>query len=162
MKYVITLITSIVFTSCTFFSPIKNKVISSNYKNHKFKNVRTTAYTHNEKDHIKYGRTTALGTRLRCGKTCSVATDWSVFPVGTVFKIKGDDTQYIVEDYGAALVGTTTIDIYKPSFYAMNKWGTRHVDIEIIKVGSYKKSLKILKDRMKYRHVRKMVNSLQA
>jgi len=161
MKYILFILLA-TSTACTFSLPNKDTVPLTSHKNHKFKNVRTTAYTHNEKDHIKYGRATALGTKLKCGKTCSVATDWSVFPVGTIFKIKGDDTQYIVEDYGAALVGTTTIDIYKPSFYAMNKWGTRHVDIEIIKVGCYKKSLKILRERTRYRHVRKMVSSLQA
>ena len=161
MKYILFVL---LFTSaaCTVYLPNKDKVLLASYKNHKFKTVRTTAYTHNEKDHMKYGRTTAIGTRLKCGKICSAASDWSVFPVGTVFKIKGDDTEYIVEDYGSALVGTTTIDIYKPSLYAMNKWGTRHVDIKIIKIGSYKKSLKILKGRTKYWHVRKMVKSLQA
>ena len=35
--------------------------------------VRTTAYTHNESDHLKYGRKTALGTRLRFGKVRSAA-----------------------------------------------------------------------------------------
>ena len=92
--------------------------------------VRTTAYTHSEAGHLVYGRQTASGTTLQSGKVNSAAADWSVFPVGTKFKIVGEDTVYEVEDYGSALVGTETIDIYRPSRSSMNQWGVRHVDIE--------------------------------
>lgn len=124
-------------------------------------NVRTTAYTHNESDHIAYGARTAVGTLLKHGQLRSAAADWSIYPVGTVFQIKGDPALYIVDDYGSALVGTRTIDLYKPSFSAMNRWGTRHVTINIIKWGSFEKSLAILKPRAaKASHVRKMVASI--
>ena len=40
--------------------------------------VRTTAYTHSEADHLKYGNKTALGTVLRnTPEYHSVAADWS-------------------------------------------------------------------------------------
>jgi len=123
--------------------------------------VRTTAYTHTESDHIQYGARTAVGTGLRHGTVRSAAADWSVFPVGTVFRINGDSTVYVVDDYGSALVGTRTIDLYKPTRDAMNRWGRRTVSIEILKWGSWSKSLAVLKPRAtKARHVREMVTRL--
>ena len=76
--------------------------------------VRTTAYTHSESDHIIYGARTAVGTNLKYGNVRSAAADWSVFPVGTIFQIEGLPYVYQVDDYGSALVGTNTIDLYKP------------------------------------------------
>ena len=120
--------------------------------------VRTTAYTHSESDHIKYGRKTAAGGTLKYGKKySSAAADWSKFPLGTKFKIDGMDTTFVVDDYGRALVGTETIDIYKPSRSAMNQWGVKHVDIKILEYGDFEKSRDILKDRTKYAHVRQML-----
>jgi 3D (Asp-Asp-Asp) domain-containing protein len=123
--------------------------------------VKTTAYTHSESDHIGYGARTAAGTQLRTGQVRSAAADWSVFPLGTVFRINGDSTVYVVDDYGSALVGTRTIDLYKPTRDAMNRWGRRTVSIEILKWGSWSKSLAVLKPRAtKARHVREMVTRL--
>lgn len=125
--------------------------------------IRTTAYTHSEADHIKYGSRTASGTALKYGQLRSAAADWSVYPVGTVFQIEGDKALYIVDDYGSALVGTRTIDLYKPSSYSMNLWGVRKVSIRILKWGSFEKSLAILKPRKsKASHVREMVTRLEA
>ncbi len=125
--------------------------------------VRTTAYTHDESDHIKYGARSAVGSQLKYGQLRSAAADWSIYPVGTVFQIAGDPSLYIVDDYGSALVGTKTIDLYKPSFSAMNHWGTRRVTIKVIKWGSFEKSLAILKPRaFKASHIRKMVASIEA
>lgn len=123
--------------------------------------IRTTAYTHSEADHIKYGARTAAGTSLKYGQLRSAAADWSVYPVGTVFQIEGDNALYIVDDYGSALVGTRTIDLYKPSATSMRSWGVRKVSIRILKWGSYAKSLAILKPRQsKASHVREMVSRL--
>ncbi len=128
--------------------------------------VRTTAYTHDESDHIEYGAQNAVGTQLKYGQVRSAAADWSIYPVGTVFQIAGDSSLYVVDDYGSALVGTKTIDLYKPSFNAMNRWGTRNVTIKVVKWGSFAKSLAILKPRAtksaKASHVRKMVASIEA
>jgi hypothetical protein len=83
--------------------------------------------------------------------------------VGTVFQIQGDPSLYIVDDYGSALVGTKTIDLYKPSHSSMNLWGTRRVTIRVIKWGSFAKSLAILKPRAyKAPHIRKMVASIES
>lgn len=124
--------------------------------------VKTTAYTHTERDHLRYRKATAAGGTLKYGATRSAAADWSVYPVGTVFKIDGDKHLYEVDDYGSALVGTRTIDLYKPSKASMNEWGARHVNIQVVKWGSPAESLSILKPRAKKaRHVAQMVREIQ-
>ncbi|MEM7387936.1 MAG: 3D domain-containing protein [Verrucomicrobiota bacterium] len=125
--------------------------------------VRTTAYTHTESDHLRYKNKTASGTILKYGKVRSAAADWSVFPLGTKFRIKGEPAVYQVDDYGSALVGTKTIDLYMPNRSMMNRWGVRHVEIELIEEGCLAKSLKILKPRSRYgAFIRRMVRSIEA
>ncbi len=124
--------------------------------------VRTTAYTHTEADSLQYGTKNAAGTNLKYGRVRSAAADWSVFPMGTVFKIKGEPYLYEVDDYGSALVGTNTIDIYKPNKTMMNQWGVRNVPIEIVRWGDKSKSLQVLKPRTKARHVRDMIKAIEA
>lgn len=124
--------------------------------------VRTTAYTHSEMDHLKYGPRNALGTPLRyTNQMRSAAADWSVYPLGTLFKIKGEPYTYVVDDYGSALVGTGTIDIYQPTKELMRKWGRRIVEIEIIRWGSSKLSMETLASRTRYQHCAKMQAALQ-
>ncbi len=126
-------------------------------------NVRTTAYTHTEADHLKHGRKTAAGTLLQAGTINSAAADWGFLPLGTTFRIKGDpDSLYRVDDYGRALAGTETVDIYRPSRTSMNHWGVRHVEIEIVEFGSIEKSIQILKGRTRYAHCRSMLARLRA
>jgi 3D (Asp-Asp-Asp) domain-containing protein len=122
--------------------------------------VRTTAYTHSESDHIIYGARTAVGTPLKYGKVRSAAADWPVFPVGTIFQIEGSPYIYQVDDYGSALVGTNTIDIYQPDRASMNAWGVRNVNIRVLRWGSFSKSVAIMRDREKFDHVRKMVQRI--
>ena len=99
---------------------------------------------------------------LKYGSTFrSAASDWSVFPLGTVFKIEGLPYVYRIDDYGSALVGTKTIDLYKPNMAGIKDWGARNVRIKVIKWGSYGDSLAILGDRMKHPHVRAMVESIR-
>lgn len=123
--------------------------------------VRTTAYTHSESDHIIYGARTAVGSNLKYGTVRSAAADWSVYPVGTIFQIEGLPYVYQVDDYGSALVGTNTIDLYKPDKATMNAWGVRNVNIRVIKWGSFSKSLSILRPRTAYPHIRKMVARIE-
>jgi hypothetical protein len=91
----------------------------------------------------------------------SAAADWSRFPLGTHFRIAGTNEEYIIDDYGTALIGTDTIDLYKTNHLAMRQWGVRHVDIAILKWGSEEESLKVLEPRCKHRCVRQMVAALQ-
>lgn len=125
--------------------------------------IRTTAYTHTESDHLKYGRANAIGTQLKYGSDVrSAAADWSKFPVGTKFKIEGDPATYEIDDYGGALVGKEVIDIYKPTKSAMRAWGAKHVEIEVIEWGCFEESLKILAPRARYaKHVARMVSELK-
>ena len=124
--------------------------------------VRTTAYCHDEADHIVYGTRNAVGTPLKFGAVRSAAADWSRYPVGTLFRISGQpNVVYEVDDYGSALVGTGTIDLYKPSRGMMNDWGVRNVDIEVIRWGSYRRSMEIMRDRTRWPHVRRMIEGIQ-
>jgi len=122
--------------------------------------VKTTAYSHTEADSLKYGRGSATGNALMYGKVRSAAADWSVFPMGTVFRIIGEPYTYVVDDYGRALVGTKTIDLYRPSKAEIKNWGARNVHIEILRWGSFQQSLKILGERKSFAHVRAMHSSI--
>lgn len=139
-----------------------NTTASPTQRVQRIHNVRTTAYTHTESDHIVHGTKTAAGGNLKYGNVRSAAADWSVYPVGTKFQIEGDPSVYEVDDYGSALVGTGTIDIYKPSKAAMNQWGVRNVNIKVIEWGSFLKSLAIMKPRAtKASHIRKMIQKIE-
>jgi 3D (Asp-Asp-Asp) domain-containing protein len=201
-----------------------------------FQNVRTTAYTHTESDHLAYGNHNALGTTLhaagaptagaemadvdpapvpRAVRVSSVsvseqerreaflrarggdvpaaratpvsysrpasagaasgvnnplsrdavygsaAADWSRWPAGTTFRILPTGQLYKVDDYGFALSGRNTIDLYMPSKATMNQWGVRTVQIQILQWGDDKESLRILRPRQSYRHIRRMVLELE-
>jgi 3D (Asp-Asp-Asp) domain-containing protein len=189
-----------------------------------FQNVRTTAYTHTESDHLAYGNHTALGGRLHAAtgavrraeytpraipvsgddpadyrrasysgpaierfslketKTTklvktkhgtkrvtvtkkpqigSAAADWSRWPAGTVFRLISTGQVFRVEDYGWALAGRNTIDLYMPSRSAMNSWGAREENIQILQWGDAHHSLGLLQGHQGYRHIRRMVLELQ-
>ena len=55
----------------------------------------------------------------------SAAADWSRWPAGTVFRLLSTGQNYRVEDYGWALSGRNTIDLYMANQREMNKWGAR-------------------------------------
>jgi 3D (Asp-Asp-Asp) domain-containing protein len=125
--------------------------------------VRTTAYTHTESDHIRYSNLTAIGTPLRSGPLVhSAAADWARWPCGTVFRIRATGEIYEVDDYGFALSGVNTIDLYKPSKREMRAWGVRRVTIEILKWGdpwaSYRKMVRV----RTYRHIRRMMKEIRS
>lgn len=125
--------------------------------------VRTTAYSCKEMEMGgKYGNKNACGTQLRYGAVRSAAADWSRFPVGTKFRMAGQPQVYVVDDYGSALVGTNTIDIYKPTLGMMKDWGVRHIDIEVLQWGSFIRSAEILKARTHVSHTRTMYHAINA
>ncbi|MGE9271158.1 MAG: 3D domain-containing protein [Verrucomicrobiales bacterium] len=127
------------------------------YDNERVRHVRTTAYTCTEADHIEYGSMNAAGTPLRYSNTVrSAAADWSVYPIGTTFRIKGMPQLFVVDDYGSALTGTGTIDIYTPSHKHMRAWGRRNVEINIVRWGSYARSAELLSGRTRHAHCREM------
>ena len=123
--------------------------------------VRTTAYTATENDHLIYGNKNATGTDLRYNnRVRSAAADWSFYPVGTTFRIKGLPYLYVVDDYGSALTGTGTIDIYKPNKEVMKLWGSRSVELTVVQWGSFTRSAELLKQRTGYDHCRRMLSNI--
>src|SRR5947209_10805238 len=120
-------------------------------------NVRTTAYTRKEEGGIH----NALGKYLSGRHVMSAAADWSRFPLGTRFRICSTREEFIIDDYGTALVGSNTIDLYKPTKLEMKRWGVRDVDIDILQWGSEEKSLQVLGPRAKHPHVQSMLIALQ-
>ena len=192
-----------------------------------FQNVRTTAYTHTEADHLPYGNHNALGGKLHAAtgavrraeytpraipvnpangediadyrrasysgpalekfslketKTTklvktkhgtkkvvvtrkpqigSAAADWSRWPAGTVFRLISTGQVYRVDDYGWALAGRNTIDLYMPSRREMNSWGAREENIQVLQWGDPNASLRMLQAHQGYRHIRRMVLELE-
>lgn len=190
-----------------------------------FQNVRTTAYTHTEADHLQYTDHNALGGRLQAASAPihraeytpralpadsdatpdfqrgssinvsmylapqkrkvtkwvktkhgrkkvvvtemvrpsigSAAADWGRWPAGTVFRVLSTGQIYKVEDYGWALAGRNTIDLYMASRGAMNEWGVRNEPIQILRWGDPHQSLQVLQGRSGYKHIRRMVFELQ-
>ena len=199
-----------------------------------FQNVRTTAYTHTESDHLQYSNHNALGGELhaadppihraeavtratlayevpravpvdesasqspqlqpfsmeepsgsrrvtrtskRAAKTPrsvkravavsrppqigSAAADWSRWPAGTVFRLLSTGQSYRVEDYGWALSGRNTIDLYMANQHEMNSWGARQEAIEIVQWGDPHESLQFLRRHQDYRHIKRMVLELE-
>jgi 3D (Asp-Asp-Asp) domain-containing protein len=123
--------------------------------------VRTTAYTCSESDHLIYGDKNATGTILRYNdRVRSAAADWSFYPVGTTFRITGLPYLYVVDDYGSALLGTGTVDIYKPSKEIMDSWGSRNVEMKVVQWGSFTRSAELLSQRTGYDHCRKMLANI--
>jgi len=120
--------------------------------------VRTTAYTHTEAG----GSRNAIGCTLACGEVNSASADWSRYPLGTKFQILNTGEVFQIDDYGGALVGTNTIDLYKNTRLGMRNWGVRYVDIRILEWGSPEKSLEVLKPRAFVHRVRVMIDSLTA
>ncbi len=133
------------------------KAVATRQTYHRIPQVRTTAYSSNEKG----GKHNAIGTYLSGRKVMSAASDWSRYPLGTRFRIVDTNEEYVIDDYGTALIGTNTIDLYKTSRLEMKRWGVRHVDIDILQWGSNEQSLKVLGPRAKHRSVQKMIVALQ-
>src|SRR5215213_3323982 len=188
-----------------------------------FQQVRTTAYTHTESDHLQYSNRNALGGRLQAAsagvqraeytaralpaneslsdsqptggvldsyltprkKTVvhwvktkrgkkkvvktewvrptigSAASDWSRWPAGTYFRLINTGQIYKIDDYGWALSGRNTIDLYMANRAGMNTWGVRHEPIQVLKWGDPQASLQVLQGRQGYKHIRRMVLELE-
>jgi 3D (Asp-Asp-Asp) domain-containing protein len=93
-----------------------------------------------------------------CG---SAAADWSRWPAGTVFRILSTGQIYRVEDYGWALAGRNTIDLYMTTPNDMNAWGARSEPIQILRWGDSRESLRLLQRHQDYRHIKRMVLELE-
>lgn len=109
----------------------------------------------------KHGRKKVVVTKLVRPTIGSAAADWSRWPAGTVFRIISTGQIYKVEDYGWALAGRNTIDLYFSSRRDMNDWGVRNEPIQILRWGDPQQSLQVLENHQGYKHIRRMVLELQ-
>ena len=117
-------------------------------------------------------RTTRVTKKTRRGKKVvvakakppkigSAAADWSRWPAGTTFRLLSTGQIYRVDDYGWALSGRNTIDLYMASEREMNSWGAREEPIQILRWGDPQDSLQLLESKQNYQHIRRMVLELQ-
>src|ERR1044071_4246897 len=102
-----------------------------------------------------------LGDQLSDQIYGSAAADWARWPAGTIFRVVSTGQLYRVEDYGWALSGRNTIDLYMATPGDMNRWGVRQELIEIVQWGDAQESLHRLASHTKYRHIRRMVLELE-
>jgi 3D (Asp-Asp-Asp) domain-containing protein len=91
----------------------------------------------------------------------SAAADWSRWPAGTVFRLLSTGQNYRVEDYGWALSGRNTIDLYMANQREMNSWGARQETIQVLKWGDPQESLQFLRSHQNYKHIKRMVLELE-
>ena len=66
-----------------------------------------------------------------------------------------------MDDYGWALSGRNTIDLYMATPRDMNGWGVRDELIQIVQWGDPEESLRRLAPHQKYRHIHRMVLELE-
>jgi 3D (Asp-Asp-Asp) domain-containing protein len=91
----------------------------------------------------------------------SAAADWSRWPAGTAFRLLSTGQVYRVEDYGWALSGRNTIDLYMPNQREMNSWGARQEAIQVLQWGDPQESLRFLRSHQDYKHIKRMVLELE-
>jgi 3D (Asp-Asp-Asp) domain-containing protein len=103
----------------------------------------------------------SLGDGGRSPQIGSAAADWARWPAGTVFRLLSTGQNYRVEDYGWALSGRNTIDLYMANQREMNSWGARQETIEILQWGDPQESLQFLQRHQDYKHIRRMVLELE-
>jgi 3D (Asp-Asp-Asp) domain-containing protein len=114
--------------------------------------VTKTAPTRGAKRAVAVGKPPKIG---------SAAADWSRWPMGTTFRLLSTGQTYRVEDYGWALSGRNTIDLYMSSQRDMNTWGARQEPIQILHWGDPQQSLQFLQSHTDYKHIKRMVLELQ-
>lgn len=94
-------------------------------------------------------------------KIGSAAADWSRWPAGTTFRLLSTGQMYRVDDYGWALAGRNTIDLYMATPGEMNAWGAREEQIQVLQWGDPEDSLRRLAPHQDYKHIRRMVLELE-
>jgi 3D (Asp-Asp-Asp) domain-containing protein len=121
----------------------------------------TRTVTRSTKRGTKATRTVKRAVIVSKPRIGSAAADWSRWPVGTTFRLLSTSQVYRVEDYGWALAGRNTIDLYMPNQREMNSWGARQETIQIMQWGDPQESLQFLRRHQDYRHIKRMVLELE-
>ena len=67
----------------------------------------------------------------------------------------------MIDDYGFALAGTNTIDLYKPTRASMDTWGVRRVTIDILEWGDPWRSYMLLMKVKGCRHIHRMLHEIR-
>jgi 3D (Asp-Asp-Asp) domain-containing protein len=117
------------------------------------KTTKTTKTTRNGKK--------VVVTKTKAPKIGSAAADWSRWPAGTTFRLLSTGQLYRVDDYGWALSGRNTIDLYMATSHEMNSWGSRQESIQVLKWGDPQESLRLLEPHGASRHIKRMILQLE-
>ncbi len=68
---------------------------------------------------------------------------------------------YRVDDYGWALSGRNTIDLYMATPRDMNSWGARTEPIQVLQWGDAQESHRLLRPHQASRHIRRMLLEIE-
>jgi 3D (Asp-Asp-Asp) domain-containing protein len=133
--------------------------------------VRRASYSPQLQPFSMSERRTTTTVRTRKGRSTSpsgghlvygsAAADWSRWPAGTIFRLLSTGQIYRVEDYGWALSGRNTIDLYMANSRDMNSWGAREETIQVVQWGDPQQSLQFLQSHQDYKHIKRMVLELK-
>jgi 3D (Asp-Asp-Asp) domain-containing protein len=124
------------------------------------KTARASAKAKTTMRNAKNAKTVKRATALRKPKPPvigSAAADWARWPAGTTFRLLSTGQIYRVDDYGWALSGRNTIDLYMANSREMNSWGAREEPIQILHWGDAEESARVLQGRQGYKHIRRML-----
>ncbi|HZS17998.1 MAG TPA: hypothetical protein VFA51_08715 [Candidatus Udaeobacter sp.] len=127
----------------------------------RFSMEETRKVTRTSKAGRKTSRTAKRAVTVAKPRIGSAAADWSRWPAGTSFRLLSTGQIYRVDDYGWALAGRNTIDLYMPNQREMNSWGARQETIQILQWGDPQESLQFLRRHQDYRHIKRMVLELE-
>ena len=130
------------------------------YQGHKlqpFEETRTTKVT---KTTVK-GKKVVVKKASKAPKIGSAAADWGRWPAGTTFRLLSTGQIYKIDDYGWALSGRNTIDLYMATPREMNSWGARQEPIQILHWGDAQESLRLLEPHQSHPHIKRMMLELQ-
>lgn len=113
------------------------------------KSFQVFGYSHEKPPYMKGTRMGANGTQLKTGqKYNSAAADWSVLPLGSVFKVPGyGNTYFVVDDHLPELVGKTAVKIYFDKPKDAQNAGSQWKEIEILRVGDFKNAYLKLREQ---------------
>jgi 3D (Asp-Asp-Asp) domain-containing protein len=100
-------------------------------------------------------------TKTKAPKIGSAAADWARWPAGTTFRLLSTGQMYRVDDYGWALSGRNTIDLYMATPHEMNSWGARQESIQVLHWGNPQESLRLLQPHQNSKHIQRMILELQ-
>ena len=103
----------------------------------------------------------AVAVKSKPPRIGSAAADWSRWPMGTTFRLLSTGQVYRVEDYGWALSGRNTIDLYMANRRDMNAWGARQEPIQILHWGDPQQSLRLLQAHSEHKHIKRMILELE-